>query len=173
MSWQIEMVTLLRVMINDLGGTQTYDDSRLQQAIAVGAQLIQVEMNFSQLFVPDITVPSITPDPTDRAGNTRDDSFINLCCLKTACIIERGETRKAAGQGIYIKDAGSAIDTRSQVLARLKMLDKNWCAVFDDAKLEYMAGQVRVAGAAIMSPFRLYAYDMGYAIPTFGYEERR
>lgn len=161
-------------MIMDMTEPETYSDETLQDVIVASAQLIGIEMDFTQTFAASVTDVTITPDPTGATeGIARDDSFINLCCMKSACIIERGETRQAAAQGIMIRDAGSAVDTRGQVLARLKMLQQNWCKVFEDAKLEYLSGQVHAAGQAIMGPIRLFATGLGGATPSYGYQERR
>lgn len=172
MSWQPLMTTLFRVMIMDMAMPQTYADSSLQQIILVAAQLIQIEMQFSQLFVPDIVNLTLTPDPTDSAGGTRDDSFINLCSMKATCILERGETRQKVGSGVLLRDPGNTIDTRAIGINALKLLEINFCKEYEDAKFEYLCGQVRPAGCAIMSAIRIFSGMDGLRIPSGGYEGR-
>lgn len=155
--WQAEMITLLRVLVDDLASPQTYTDGRLTQVLAVAAQIVSTELNFANDFKVNIQALTIEPNPTDRSS-TRDDNFINLVCIKAACLIERGETRKSVGQGIAIRDGSSSIDLRGSMDGRLKLLEKGWCAVYEDTKLEYQASRNgTIAGAAIMTPFRVFA----------------
>ena len=99
MYWQAEFITLLRVLIDDLSSPQTYNDKRLTQVLAVAAQLVTNELNFPSKFRVDIQALTIEPSPVDRES-TRDENFINLVCIKAACLIYRGETIKSVGQGI-------------------------------------------------------------------------
>jgi hypothetical protein len=158
-TYYAEMVTLTRVLIDDLTTPYTYADGRLTQVLAVAAQMVSTELNFSNDFKVNIQSLTITPNPTDRSANgTRDDNFINLVCMKAACLIERGETRKSVGQGIAIRDGSSSIDLRGSMDGRIKLLEKGWCAVYEDTKLEYQANRTgAIAGAAIMTPFRVFA----------------
>jgi|GEM_PF-853450 hypothetical protein len=164
MYWQAEFITLLRVLIDDLSSPQTYNDKRLTQVLAVAAQLVTNELNFPSKFRVDIQALTIEPSPVDRES-TRDENFINLVCIKAACLIDRGETRKSVGQGIAIRDGSSSIDLRGSMDGRLRLLEKGWCSVYDDTKLEYQANRNgTIAGAAIMTPFRVFAgfRDMAY-----------
>jgi len=155
--WQAEMITLLRVLVDDLSSPYTYTDGRMTQVLAIAAQLVTAELNFPYDFQVNIQALTITPNPTDRTG-TRDDNFINLVCIKAACLIERGESRKSVGQSIAIRDGSSSIDLRGSMDGRLKLLEKGWCAVYEDTKLEYQASRNgAIAGAAIMTPFRVFA----------------
>lgn len=170
MAWQDEMRTILRVMINDVAEV-TYTDNSLETILLVGARQVGLEMKFSQNFVSNITSTSITPDPTDDVNGTRDDSYINLTCLKAACIIDRGEAKTTANQAINLVDNSSRVDLTETARAKIKLLEKGWCAVYDDAKLEYLSGQSRVAGAAVMTPFRIFAgSNAGYGY--YPYEGR-
>lgn len=155
--WQAEFITLLRVLIDDIVLPQTYTDKRLTQILAVAAQLVSTELNFSNEFKVDIQALTIEPNPVDK-DTTRDENFINLVCIKAACLIERGETRRSVGQGIAIRDGSSSIDLRGSMDGRLKLLEKGWCAVYEDTKLEYQTSRNgTIAGAAIMTPFRVFA----------------
>ncbi len=170
MSWQTELTTILRVLVNDSAGT-LYSDTTLQTTLAVAARQVGLEMTFSKIYVVTIADPLvITPDPTDDIGLNRDDSFNNLTTLKAACIIDHGAAILAAKQAIAVKDGSSSIDLRGIMLGKLKLLEKGWCAVYDDAKLEYKLGAVVIAGAAVMTPFRLFAQSnsgvFGFGTPT-------
>ena len=163
MAWQVEMVRLVRYMIGDLDpSNQTYPDTRLTELVLVAAQLVIAELDFTQRFVPDLTTLSLTPDPTDRVGPpvTRDDSFINLACMKAACITDISETRTAANQAVQVRDGTSEVNLRWAAAARQALLaDGGWCKKYDDSKLAYMMNRSHIAGAAIMGPFRVWAYE--------------
>lgn len=158
MAWQAEMGTLLRVLLNDLVIPYQFSDQRLYQAITASAQLVLSEMQFVLTYTADMQGLSIDPDPTDREAMTRDDNFINLVCLKAACITERGEARNAVRQGISIRDGSSAIDLRGPLQGRLALLKQGYCQTYEDVKMEYKTGRIGVvAGAALMTPFRVFA----------------
>ncbi len=152
MAWQVELIEVLRVLVNDLTETPVYSDQTLKRVLLVAGLQLSQELVFSQTYLADVVQAEFTPDPTVTAS--RDESFINLVCLKAACIIDRGAAATAAKQAIAVKDGSSAIDLRGVSAGKLALLAKGWCAVFEDAKLEYQSGQVRVAGAAVMTPFR-------------------
>lgn len=159
MPWQDDMTEILRVLVNDTEDTPTYSDSKLERVLVVAAFQVIRELEFSQDFVVNVAQTSITPDPTATA--TKDESFVNLVTIKAACIIDRGSAVVAAGRAISVRDGGSSVDLRGVFGAKLQLLQKGWCAVYEDAKLEYQAGQVRVAGAVVMTPFRLFSGGLG------------
>ncbi len=155
MAWQDDATEVLRVLVNDMDSPQTYSDDKLERVLVVAAFQVLLEATFSQDFVVSISNASILPDPTLGAG--KDESFVNLFCLKSACIIDRGGAVAAAQRAISVRDGSSAVDLRGVFGAKLQLLEKGWCAVYEDSKLDYQAGRSRVAGAAIVSPFRLFA----------------
>lgn len=162
MAWQTEMTDYLRVLIGDMDEPPTFDDDKLAKVLLVSSRQVGLELNFSQRFVADIELTTISPDPTDTVGGTRDDSYVNLSCMKAASILDQGSAIIAASRAVAVKDGSSSVDLRSVFKAKLALIEKGWSAVYADAKLEYQAGQVRIAGAAVMTPFRLFAYG-GYA----------
>ncbi len=153
MAWEDEMVAILRVLVAD-NDSETYDDDTLEKNICVAAFQVLRELPFSQVFSVSVSDQTLSPDPT--VGATKDDSFVNLVTQKAACITDRGSAMKAAGQAIAVKDGASAIDLRSIVESKLKVLKIGWCAVYDDTKLEYQSGAYGIAGACVMTPFRTY-----------------
>lgn len=156
------MGTVLRAMVNDLTAA-TYDDDTLETTLVVAAFQVKAEgLRFAQDFRADIGNVEIVPDPTLDA--TRDDSFANLVTLKAAGIIDQGAALTAASQAIFVKDGKSSIDLRGVFGAKFKLLEKGWGTAYEDAKFEYQAGAVRVAGQVIMTPFRLFA-DGGWGAP--------
>jgi hypothetical protein len=153
--WSTEMVQILRVLISDLGSTPTNSDDTLEQVILVAAFQTVQEVDFNAEYTISVPDETITPDPTDAAS--RDDAFINLVSIKAACLLDRSTAALAVKQGIYAVDGKSAVDLRGVGANKLKLLQLGWCAVYDDSKLEHESGQSIIAGAAVMTPFRVYA----------------
>jgi len=147
MTWQTEMVTILRYLIDDINSV-IYNDTRLETTITVSAQLIQVEVDFDKTYTIDVEVPSITPDPT---ATTQDNGFINLVVLKAACIILSGEAKAKALEAIKIVDGPTTIDT-SQRHKALEERAQKMCAEYAQARIQYMAGNSR-AGQSVITPF--------------------
>jgi hypothetical protein len=165
MAWDDEMLTTLRVLIGDLAATPTNSDDALLQVLVVAARQVGLEMSFASPFVADVLNVSITPDPT--AAATPDDSYVNLACLKAACIMDRSAATNASSQAIKVVDGRSAVDLTGIANYRTRLLQKGgWCTVYEDQRIAYMSGQVRLAGAAVMTPFRAFA--QGYYPGAFG-----
>ena len=167
MTWQTDMTLIIRSIINDLDSSNyTYTDSRIQQAIAVAAQLVQKEITFPNVYEVDLSVPSITPDPT--LTTPRDDAFINLVSLKTVVVIYSGELRLGAKIGIKVVDGPSQIDATS-MYKNLQELLNAVVAAYNKARVDYLLGN-SIAGQVIstpitspmsVSPFSYYDYRFG------------
>lgn len=160
MAWQDDMTIVLRCMTNDLTKV-TYTDDTLQQVIVVAAyQLCAEGLEFSQTFAVSISDVTISPDPTDPT--TADLGFVNLTTLKAASVIDRGNAVVAAQRAIAVRDGGSSVNLEGVFRSQFALLQKGgWSAAYDQAKLEYLSGNTRLAGAAILTPFRMWAYG-GY-----------
>jgi len=157
MTWQTEMVLIVRHVVDDVETPQDYTDSRLEITVSIAAQLVMTEVDWDKTYVIDTAIPSISPDPTT---STRDDAFINLVSLKASCMIARSEYKsKAATAGIMVKDAQSEI-RMGNVGAEYKKRADDMCSQYQQAKLEYQAGNSR-AGQAILGPYtygNIHAY---------------
>lgn len=150
MSWQGQMSTIVRHIIDDLDPINyKYSDHRVETAILVSAQLTTMNVDFANSYTINVESCTLSPDPTD--SDTRDNPFINLVSLRSACIIIGGEIRSESGNAISIKDGPSAIDLRG-VSATLTALYKDLCEKYDHLLLEYRAGNA-VAGHAIIGPY--------------------
>lgn len=167
MSWQDDMGAVLRALINDYADPPRYDDDRLEELLVVAAKLVLAELTFPVEYAADVGNTDIAPDPTE--GSSRDDAFANLVALKAACLIDRGEHRNSLARGALFKDGAVAVDFRDSLKGYAELLKQGWCAVYDQAKLDYRSGQVEGGiGAAVLSPFRLW---LGYDRPP--YQNRR
>lgn len=147
MAWTQEMVLYVRHLIDDLGTSPTYDDSRLEETIIIATQLAKLETNFSVTYTVDLDACTLTPDPTE---SPRDDGFITIVILKTACLILNAEAKTKAGQAVRVSDGASSIDMSGAYKATEERA-KRMCEEYKMAVLQYNAGNSR-AGHAIMTP---------------------
>lgn len=170
MAWQDEMVMILRVMVNDLDTPYKYTDARLQTVIVAASNMVEFDCasKFTQDYIGDITALSITPDPTDRVNNTRDDNFVTLTLLKSACFVDNAAAREAARKGgVSIREWNTSIDTRGIFNAFMTIFesDKGWCEQYQESKFIYLAGQSM--GVGVFGPFRTiynaYNASAGYS----------
>lgn len=152
MAWQVECVRILRYLVNDLDETSpVYSDSRLQEALVVAAQILLPQITFPNTYVVNVDKVTIAPDPTTLS--VKDDAFINLVCLKAGCIIDQGLVRaKLAGAGYIVKVGNDMVDTREVVKAYSYIAEYGLCKIFNDARWEYLAGNLS-PGRAILGPF--------------------
>lgn len=149
MSWQNTISIMVRYLINDVDpASYKYSDSRIEKTVLVGAQFVSLELDFPNTYIIDFSNDTISPDPTQEI--TKDNSFINLTALKTACIVIGSELKTEAGNAISIKDGPSAIDLRG-VSSTLAMLYKDLCDKYDSTADYYrFTGDT---GQAILGPY--------------------
>ncbi len=111
MSWQGQMSTIVRHLVNDLDSSNyKYTDNRIETSILVASQLMIMNVDFNNTYDINVEACRLSPDPTDEG--TKDNPFITLSCLRAACIIIGSEIRSESGNAISIKDGPSAIDLR-------------------------------------------------------------
>lgn len=164
MAWQSDSTELLRVLVNDMDCTQLYSDERLTRVLIASAYQLLRLASFNQPFIVNVGQQSITPDPTDIVNSTNDENFINLMCLKAACIIDTGSAIKAANNAIAGRDLDVSFDFKGTAVSTLSLLEKGWCATFEEAYDAYLDGS-GIVSAAVMTPFRVRARQFGF--PTY------
>lgn len=142
MAWQDVTIPILRALINDLGATATYTDSRLAQLLSISAQYVQEEVSFNTVYTIDIVSVTITPEP--------DVPFINLMSLKAACILGRGDQRTSTDKGIMIKDGTSQIDMRQSTTEKRNVAD-DYCEQYEQAAFQHRIGNAK-PGKAVYGP---------------------
>jgi hypothetical protein len=151
MSWQGQMTTIVRHLINDTDSTNySFTDHRLETTILVASQLVISQTDFINNYDVNVDGCKLSPDPTSSA--TKDNDFITLVCLKSACIIRGGDIRSESGNAISIKDGPSAIDLRG-VTQTLAMLYKDMCEKYESALFSYESGESSINGQAILGPY--------------------
>lgn len=156
MSWQGEMTTIVRTLINDVDSTSyTYSTERLETSILVAAQIVLTEVDFENTYTVDVEQCYLNPDPTDPttglATVNKDDAFINLVSLKTACLIMGSEMKTQALNAVRVSDGPSSIDYTA-VATHVKFLYEYACKTYEEYKFNYAAGNNAV-GKAILSPY--------------------
>jgi len=146
MAWEDEMVPIVRHLVDDIASAR-YTDSRIQTSILISAQLMMTEVQFTNNYVVDIIGSGFTPDPT--ATTPKDNDYINLTCLKTACIILGGEAKEYGRNAVKIKDAAATADFKSAYDA-VRESASQVCDDYDDYKTQYSLG--KAPGTAIITP---------------------
>ncbi len=149
--WKDEMVTMLRVLINDLSDEPTYSDSRLRQLLVVAARYVLQDMDFDTTYTVTITVPNISPDPT--ADATKDEAFANFVVLKAACLSDQSLFRtKALMEGVTARCGPASLSIVGHLPGFKQLLTQGPCAAYEEFKRQYYLGEARGV-RAIMSPF--------------------
>lgn len=149
MSWNKEIPTIVRVLVNDLEQPYAYSDSRLLQVIAVAAQYVQFDVVLDHTYEIDVVKPNISPDPTIDDDNI----FISLVSLKAACIIDQSNFRtKATLEGIRATLGPASIATNGSIAGWQKILEHGPCALYADLT-EHWDIKDASAIAAILTPF--------------------
>jgi len=151
MAWQNEISTIVRYIINDLDSSKyKYSDERIETGITVAAQLVLLDIDLHTAYTINIPNRSISPDPT--TVDPKDNVFINLIALRTACIILGSEVRVEGSNAISIKDGPSAIDLRG-VASTISFLYEDICKKYENTLKEYRETDVVSAGKAILGPY--------------------
>jgi len=147
MAWQDDMVSMLRVVIDDAGSNPEYTNARLEEVITVAAHFTKKDVDFDSDYTISISDVSITPDPITG----KDYPFVNLVTLRAACLLANSEYKTAGVRAVSVRDGSSAIDQRGVADSR-----KNWrdmiCQDYARAEREYRMGNSQ-AGEAIIGPY--------------------
>ena len=150
MSWQGQMSTILRYLIDDVDSTSyKFSDDRIETTLLVAAQLVTLEVDLGNTYTINVEQCKLSPDPTDT--DTKDNAFINLVCLKAAVVIVGSQIRSESSNAISIKDGPSAIDLRG-VAGTLTVLYKDLSEKYEKLLLDYRTGN-SIAGKSILGPY--------------------
>lgn len=158
MSWQNELTTIVRTLINDLDEPYDYSDARIQQVLVVASKYVQFDVNLEHSYSVDVVNNNISPDPTQD-----DDSiFISLVCLRAACIIDQGTFRtKAAIEGIRTALGPASIAFSGTLSGWGAIIEHGACGLYQELTDHW---DVKNASAirAILSPFVGNKFDPRY-----------
>jgi hypothetical protein len=147
MAWIDEVTEMVRVLIGDMGTTSTYSDERIERVILVATHQVMNDVAFPVTYTLNLVTMTLTPDPT---SDPRDEAFLYLASLKTACLIMSGEARTYAISSMKVTDGPSSVDTGS-AFTNVKALAEGLCNGYQKAKNEYIMGTL-APGAAILTP---------------------
>jgi len=151
MTWDVDLVLMVRVLINDLGSTAK-TDAEIQRTLVASCILVSQDIELDNTYVCDISAVTITPDPVVQG----DGAAQALFPLKAACIINQGDFKVAIGQGIKVRDGDSQIDTTAGFRGYRDILELGACASYESLRRSIEASNVTSRGAcgAVFSPFR-------------------
>lgn len=154
MSWQTEMVAMVRQLTNDVTVPYLNSDARLAQLIAMSAQLVQNEITFDTTYTVDVANSTISPDPTTPV---RDNKFINFVVLRAACIVDQGAYRtKAMMEGVKAVAGPATLAVSGGASAFKTILTMGACKAYDELKFNgTQADFIR----AVLSPFNSDDFD--------------
>ncbi len=153
MSWNIDLVLMVRVLVSDLVVPQTYTDEYIQRVLITAGIQVDAEFPFNHTYVYDISALTIVPDPVVSV----DSPFMALIPLKAACILTQGEFKQALGQGIKVRDGDSAIDTSVSFRGYRDILELGPCAAYEKLKWSLLASGEAAGGGvgkAVLGPHR-------------------
>lgn len=163
-TWEYEMVTMLRFLINDLSDDPTYSDTRLRQLIVMAAQIVNQEMTFSNNYTINFGTLTISPDPTVVAY--RDNAFINLVVLKAACLSDETTYRtKALLEGINARLGPGGLTVSGHLNGFMNILKVGPCKLYTELKRQYQFSDLSHI-KAIFSPFVGNNFDPSYLNAT-------
>lgn len=149
MAWQNEMTLIVRHLVNDLDSSEyTFTDSRLEESVLVSAQLSLVEIDFENTYTIDADSLTLSPDPTDSSD--KDDSFINLICLRTARMLIGSELKTHSYNAITLRDGPSSLNLTG-IVAGLKILFEDINKRYEEAVMQFKMNGV--VGQAILGPY--------------------
>lgn len=158
MSWQGELVTIVRHLIDDVDpDNYRYSNERLEKTVLVAAQIVSTEIVFEQTYNIDVESCLLNPDPTDpstsRTLANKDDGFINLVSSKAACIILGSEWRTYSTQAVSVSDGPSSINMTA-IASNLKSMYEMACERYDQYKFNMSAGNNAI-GQAVLGPYSI------------------
>lgn len=144
--WDDIMVTTLRIITDDVDESPENTDDNLKQLILVASKIVMMRVDFDTDYSINLSSQSITPDPST------DVAFVNLVCMKAACMLARSEQKDRARKGVNFRDGPASIDGRGAADATAKWSD-SICKEYLDYELQYKIGN-RQPGKAILGPYR-------------------
>jgi len=160
MSWQNHLISVVRVLINDLNEPYEYSDDRMQQVLVIAAKYVQFDVNLDNKYTVDVVNYNITPDPT----TLNDDIFLGLIGLKAACIFDQGTFRtKAALEGIRTSLGSASLSFGGSLQGWQAIIDHGACATYDELTSHWDVKNAS-AIAAVLSPFVGNRFDPRYLL---------
>lgn len=158
MSWQTELTTMVRTLINDSVEPYQFSDERIIQTILVAGKYVQFDVVLDHGYTVDVVASTISPDPTED----NDEIFIILVSLKAACLVDQGTLRtKAAVEGVRAALGPASLSVGGSAAGWEKILQHGPCKLYDDL-VEHWDVANASAIAAVLGPFSGNKFDPEY-----------
>jgi len=164
MAWTTDLVTMTRILINDVLLPQKHADSYLQQVLITAGIIVSNDVELQYNYVFDIANLTISPDPVISG-----DVIVQaLLPLKAACIINAGQFQSSIGQAIKVRDGDSSIDTSVGFGGYRDILKLGPCNVYEKLKWQIQVSNVASSvGGLIIGAYRPAGEDGQYSIGYF------
>ncbi len=161
--WDLEIPIIVRNLINDVDESNpTYSDDRIKQLIVVSANYVIKDVNLAVTYNIDTINANITPDPS--SPDSRDDTFVTLLALKSACLLDQSTFRtKAVSEGIRTSLGSASLSVAGNLDGYKTLLQIGPCKLYDDLTMSHNIGDA-TAIAAILSPFVGNKFDPQYLL---------
>jgi len=155
MSWQTELTTMVRTLINDSVEPYQFTDERIIQTILVAGKYLQFDIVLDHSYTIDVIAQTISPDPTID----NDEIFLMLAALKSACLIDQGTLRtKAAMEGVRAALGPASLSVGGAAAGWAMILEHGPCKLYDDL-VEHWDVANASAIAAVLGPFSGNKFD--------------
>lgn len=155
MSWQPELTSMVRTLINDSVEPYQFSDERIIDTILVAGKYLQFDINLDHSYAIDVINKTITPDPTDD----NDEIFIILSSLKAACLVDQGTLRiKAAMEGVRAALGPASLSVGGAAAGWAMILEHGPCKLYDDL-IEHWDVANASSIAAVLGPFSGNKFD--------------
>lgn len=138
MQFLMDVITMIRHLIDDTGETPEYSDERLSALVFVSASYVNMELGSG--YTINISCQSISPTPTQ--------DFTTLVALKAACLFVRAEQTTYAKCDFKVSNGPTSVDMKGGAEFLGRAAD-SICAQYDKAKLSQAMG---LGGYAITTP---------------------
>ena len=146
MAWKTEVVPVLRVLVDDLGTTQSFTDLILVKKLVAAAMKLIVVADWTVAYATvaddgDGTNWDITPDPTTSVGGADDKDFVGLLLLRAQCDHIKQKYISSATNAIRVRDGSTAVDTSVGGGSFKGLLERGSpCEDYETALRDYQAG---------------------------------
>jgi hypothetical protein len=147
-AWDTDLVTMTRVIVNDLHEPQKHDDYYLRRVLVCAGILVRKDIELPCDYRFDVGNVAMTPDPVANGDSTAQA----LLPLKAACMLNQGAYITAIGQGIRVRDGDSQIDTTVGFKGFRDILELGPCASY--LRLLWHLQATSCPGGAVLGPHR-------------------
>ena len=157
MAWQTTLVTMVRHLVNDLGGSNEFDESRIRESIVVAGIIVSQEYSFDHDYTFDLDSVDISPDPVSK----NDNAAVALISLRSACMLDTNKYQSAVKNGVRIREGDSQIDTTGSFQGYRDILQSGPCGSYKKLLSDLSHKKSMSLGGAVMTP--ITHIDLSYS----------